>query len=131
MGWTVEEVASLTHPRDAGVALDSTGKPHVVYLDATGGIWHAWKESGVWQSEQAATTTLAPVSQWIRNLSFAIGGDVMHLAWVEGGYSYNSGRPTTYPAAVTLQTALTVHHAYSTVGSNTWTAETVWTGPAD
>ena len=134
MPWAIEEVDTVAVGSVSSyIALDSFGQPHVCYEDGAGTIRHAWKEDGAWAHETAATPGIVSTDPWWLKgyFSFALGGDVLHLFWLHGGYDADWGQPTTYPATPTQYPPITIHHAYSTLGSGVWSEETIWTGPAD
>jgi hypothetical protein len=113
----------------SSIFLDSQGRPHICYQQQDGTIKHAWKEGGVWQTETAGAIP-PPVSYMWPQFSFALGGDVMHIVWTEGGIHQSTmdfWDSSHYPNLPPTEQPVSIQHAYSAVDSHTWIQETIWT----
>jgi hypothetical protein len=59
-GWHVETAASpATVGGDRVIAIDSSGRPHLAYVDSAGRITHAYRDATGWHAEVADGSSVA------------------------------------------------------------------------
>lgn len=126
--WQFQDIDVTNHSiNHTAIALDSGGRPHVAYADATtGNLMYARWSGTVWQVETVKTKTTVPVGPWVTialdsanrpHLSYT-GGALFYSRWTGTNWVHQTvdtqggGDIFTTCAALALDRADRPHIAY-------------------